>query len=70
MIKNMGFYDRAIRAIVAIVLIWLISVDVTSGALFMVLILVAVAMAGTSLMGTCPLYLPFGLDTHFKKKKT
>ena len=62
--KNMGNADRWIRIIVGIIfVVWAIFVatGVWAGALF---VLGAILIV-TSLVGTCPLYMPF----HFSTKK-
>ena len=62
MTLNMGRTDRALRLVVAVVLIGLI-LFVTDGALDWVLGAVALILAATALVGTCPAYLPFGVST-------
>ena len=62
--KNMGNADRWIRIIVGIIfVVWAIFVatGVWAGALY---VLGAILIV-TSLVGTCPLYIPF----HFSTKK-
>ena len=59
---NMGRTDRTLRLAAAAVLTALV-LFVTDGALDWVLGLVAVVLIGTSVVGTCPAYLPFGIDT-------
>ena len=63
--KNMGNNDRWIRIIVGIIFIaWAIFVatGVWAGALYAIGAILII----TSLVGTCPLYMPFGIST--KKK--
>lgn len=62
MTLNMGQTDRRLRLGAAVVLILLV-LFVTEGALDWVLGGVAVILAATSFVGTCPLYLPFGFST-------
>jgi hypothetical protein len=62
MIKNMGSTDRTIRLVAAVVLLAL-ALFVVEGALAWVLGLVAVVLALTSAVGTCPAYLPFRFST-------
>ena len=59
MTSNMGFTDRAVRVAVAAVL----AVFVASAPLSWALSVVALVLIGTSLVGTCPAYLPFGFST-------
>ncbi|MFZ1908312.1 MAG: DUF2892 domain-containing protein [Burkholderiales bacterium] len=61
--KNMGTLDRTIRIIVAIVIAALYYTGQISGTLAIVLGIVALVFVLTSLVGTCPAYLPFGLST-------
>lgn len=61
--KNMGTADRALRLIAAIAVGVLYGLSLISGTVAIVLGVVAVAFFVTSLIGWCPLYLPFGLST-------
>jgi hypothetical protein len=61
--KNMGTVDRGIRVLAALVVGWLIFNGTISGILAIVLGIFAVVFLVTSLMGSCPAYLPFGLST-------
>ncbi|MBU3740743.1 MAG: DUF2892 domain-containing protein [Candidatus Kapabacteria bacterium] len=67
MIKNMGSIDRLIRIAIAITVFALIASEQISGTAAWVLGIVAIIMAATSAMGSCPLYLPLGLSTKPKK---
>lgn len=60
---NMGTIDRGVRVAVAILLAILIFTNVVSGWPAIVLGVLAIVFVGTSLIGFCPLYLPFGLNT-------
>jgi hypothetical protein len=64
--QNMGIVDRIIRLVIAAAIVVLIVLNVFSLPLAVVLGIVAAVFAGTSLLGLCPLYLPFGIST--KKK--
>lgn len=59
----MGTADRAIRIGVAIIIGALYFTGQISGTLAIVLGIAAVAFFLTSLVGSCPAYLPFGLST-------
>ncbi|WP_142713860.1 YgaP family membrane protein [Fodinibius sediminis] len=61
--KNMGTADRLIRTILAIVVGLLYFLDVISGTTALILGILAVVFLLTSLVSTCPLYMPFGLST-------
>ena len=62
MTLNMGSADRGLRLVLAVVLV-LLTLFVTDGAWDWVLGALAVVLVATSLVGTCPLYLPFGIST-------
>lgn len=61
--KNMGSIDRGIRVVIAIAVGLLYVLGQISGTAAIILGLLAVIFVLTSLVGTCPLYLPFGLST-------
>jgi len=61
--KNMGSADRIIRLIIAAIVVTLYFTNVISGTLGIVLIVVAGIFVLTSMISTCPLYLPFGIST-------
>lgn len=63
MTPNMGTADRIIRVVVAIVFAGLIATGQVSGILAIVLGVLAGILVLTSLVSTCPLYLPFGIST-------
>jgi hypothetical protein len=65
---NMGKIDRVLRVIVAVVIAVLFFTKVITGTLGIVLLVVGGVFLLTSLVGTCPLYLPCGLSTLGKKK--
>lgn len=66
--KNMGTTDRVLRVIVAIVLAVLYYNGTITGTLGLTLIVLSVVFVLTSLVGFCPLYLPFGMNTCSKEK--
>ena len=66
---NMGNTDRIIRVVVAIVLGVLYFTGQVTGTIGIVALVLAVVFILTSLVGTCPLYLPFGIRTNSKKDK-
>jgi len=65
--KNMGTADKVIRIIVAAIILGLYAFNVISGTLTIVLLAVGIIFILTSLIGFCPLYLPFGINTGKKK---
>jgi uncharacterized membrane protein YccC len=64
---NMGNTDRIIRVIIAVILAGLYFSGSVTGMLGLVLVVFSVILAATSLVGSCPLYLPFGISTLRKK---
>lgn len=68
MTKNMGNLDRAVRLVVVLAIGIAYLMGQLSGTLAIVLGAVAVAFLLTSLVGTCPAYLPFGLSTRSKNQ--
>ncbi len=64
--KNMGLADKAIRILVAVVIAVLYFTHQISGMTATILGVLAVVFTLTSVMGTCPLYLPFGISTRKK----
>jgi uncharacterized membrane protein len=61
--RNMGTTDRIVRFIFAIVVAMLYFTGQISGTLGLVLGIIAIVFLATSFIGTCPLYLPFGIST-------
>ena len=66
---NMGNTDRIIRVVVAIVLGVLYFTGQVTGTMGIVALVLAAVFVLSSLVGTCPLYLPFGIRTNSKKDK-
>jgi len=67
--KNMGNLDRALRLIGAAVLILLYFLNVISGTLGIVSLVIAAMLIITSFISFCPLYVPFKISTRPKEKK-
>lgn len=65
--KNMGSADKTIRLLIAASIAALYFTGTISGTLAVVLGVLAVVFVVTSLMGFCPLYLPFGIRTCKRK---
>jgi len=65
--KNMGTIDRAIRVIIALVVLGLFFGKVITGTLAIVLLVLSAVFVLTSLISFCPLYLPLGINTCAKK---
>ncbi len=61
--KNMGTLDKSLRIIVALVIIALYFLNVISGTLAIVLLVIAGVFIAVSFLGYCPLYSVFGFNT-------
>ena len=61
--KNMGTVDRVVRLILAGAVLVLYLTGVISGTIAIILGALAVVWVVTSLLGFCPLYLPFQIST-------
>lgn len=64
--KNMGTLDRIIRLVIAALIAVLYFTGNLSGVAAIILGIVAVIFIVTSIIGFCPLYLPFGFSTRGK----
>ena len=65
--KNMGLIDKALRIVIALVIAVLFFAKVITGALGIILLILAGIFILTSLLGFCPLYNPFGINTGKKE---
>ena len=61
--KNMGSTDRIVRTVIALLFAALILTNVVSGALAIILGVLAALFLLTAVIGFCPLYLPFHFST-------
>jgi hypothetical protein len=66
--KNMGTIDRIIRILLAIVVIILYITGSITGFAAIILGILAIVFIITSMIGFCPLYLPFKISTIGKSK--
>lgn len=66
--QNMGSVDRALRVIVAVVVAILYFTNQITGAIAIILGILAVIFLLTSIIGFCPLYLPFKFSTKKEQK--
>lgn len=66
MLQNMGTVDRIVRVIIAVMIGLLYYFGYITGVLAIVLGVVAAVFVLTALVGTCPLYMPFGFSTNHK----
>lgn len=65
--KNMGTIDRILRITAALAVGVLYFTGQITGIAAIILGVVATAFVLTSSVGSCPMYLPFGLSTAGKK---
>ena len=65
--KNMGIIDKAVRLVIAVVVVILAFTKVITGTLAIVLLILSAIFVITSLISFCPLYWPFGINTGKKK---
>lgn len=63
----MGLVDRIIRILIAVAVVILNFTNVISGALAIVLLVLSGVFILTSLIGSCPLYMPFGISSKSRK---
>ena len=66
--KNMGSTDRLIRTLVALILVVLYLMNIITGTLALILMIVAIVFVLTSLISFCPLYTLLGINTCNSKK--
>lgn len=66
--KNMGKVDRAVRALIALVMVGLYFGNIVTGVLGIVLMAAAGIFFLTSLISFCPLYTVVGFNTCAAKK--
>jgi len=63
---NMGSIDRVVRIIAALIIAALYFTHIISGAVAIILLVIATVFILTSFISFCPLYLPFGISTKEK----
>ncbi|MFH1118574.1 MAG: DUF2892 domain-containing protein [Bacteroidota bacterium] len=67
--KNMGSADRIIRLAIAVLIAVLFFTGIINGTAGIVLLIVALVFALTSLISFCPLYPLIGMNTGKKQGK-
>lgn len=65
--KNMGTADRIIRILFAAVFAYLYFAGIVTGTVGLILVILGGVFVLTSLVGFCPLYTLFGLNTRAVK---
>lgn len=63
----MGTTDKIIRIVIAVLFAVLFFTKTVTGVAGIILLVLAAVFILTSLIGSCPLYLPFGINTCKKK---
>jgi hypothetical protein len=63
MVKNIGSTDKVVRAVVAVVLVFLYGGNVISGVVGIVGLVIAGMLIITSMVGFCGLYKIIGINT-------
>ncbi|QBR12578.1 DUF2892 domain-containing protein [Sphingobacterium sp. CZ-2] len=66
--KNMGTADKIIRISIAFIIAILYYLDIISGTLAIILLLIAGIFILTSAVGVCPIYSLFGISTRKNKE--
>lgn len=66
--KNIGIVDKAIRILIAFVIVGFYVANIVNGVFAIVLLVLAVVLLLTALIRFCPLYWLFGINTWNKKK--
>lgn len=64
--RNMSNLDRILRIAAAVFFAYLYFSGIVSGALGIILLVLAAVFVLTSVVAFCPLYLPFKFSTHKK----
>jgi hypothetical protein len=65
--KNVGTIDKAIRILVAVIVVVLYFTHVISGVLAIILLALSAIFVVTSLLSFCPIWLALGLSTRKKE---
>jgi len=65
--KNVGTIDKAIRLLVAVVVVILYFTHVITGVTAMILLAVAAIFVVTSLLSLCPIWMALGVSTSKKE---
>jgi len=66
--KNVGSVDRTVRALLGAGLLAAGISPLLSGALAFVTLALGAVLLTTAIVGSCPLYLPCGIDTHPRRQ--
>ena len=67
---NMSITDRTIRIVIAALVLLLYFFNFISGTLALVLMIIGAILAVTAIIGFCPIYALFRINTLMPHKKT
>ena len=62
--KNIGKSDKIVRVLIAVLFTVLFLNQLVTGVMGVILVILAGVFLLTSVVGTCPLYLPFKINTN------
>jgi len=65
--KNIGKSDKIVRVLIAVLFTVLFLNQLITGIVGVILVILAGVFLLTSVVGTCPLYLPFKINTNHNK---
>ena len=65
---NIGFADRIVRILGAALITVLVYLNIIQGVAAIILLLLSAVFVITSIIGICPLYSLFGLNTNTPRK--
>jgi hypothetical protein len=65
--KNVGIIDKAIRLLVAVVVVVLYFTHMITGTLAVILLALSAIFVVTSLLSLCPIWLALGISTRKKE---
>ncbi|MCX7728775.1 MAG: DUF2892 domain-containing protein [Bacteroidia bacterium] len=66
---NMGKWDKIIRIVLAVLFAVLYFTHLVEGTVGIILLVLGIIFILTSLVGFCPLYLPFNINTKKDSEK-
>ena len=61
--QNVGYFDRALRIIVAVIIVEVLFQEQRTGMPLLLWLVVAALLMGTGTLGYCPLYGLLGIST-------
>ena len=64
--RNMSTLDRILRLVLVVLIAIMYFTDAITGTWALILLVISGILLITSLLGVCPLYVPFGISTRKK----